>query len=110
MPVGASWDAFSFVFAPQKGATCEVVELLEKNLENLGKVCVRSQLADNFDSPGDGAAGGVGFALRTILGSKSRSGAELVLDKLKFARTEITGRLPIFNTHFTLKFLIFSSF
>lgn len=72
------------VFAPQKGATCEVVELLEKNLENLGKVCVRSQLADNFDSPGDGAAGGVGFALRTILGAKSRSGAELVLDQLKF--------------------------
>ncbi len=72
------------VFGPQKGADSDTVEFLEKSLENLGRVCVDSRLADNFNSPGDGAAGGVGFALRAILGAESRSGAELVLDLLKF--------------------------
>ena len=74
----------AYVFAPQKGASPDTVEFLEKSLENLGSVCVNSKLADNFNSPGDGAAGGVGFALRTILKAKSGSGAELVLDQLKF--------------------------
>ena len=72
------------VFAPQKGADQRTVEFLEKSLKNLSRVCVESGLADNFSSPGDGAAGGVGFALRAILGAESRSGAELVLDQLKF--------------------------
>ena len=72
------------VFAPQKGADEKMVEQLEENLKNLGEVCVKSRIAGNFSSPGDGAAGGLGFALRAILGAKSSSGAELVLDLLKF--------------------------
>ena len=72
------------VFAPQKGADAATVELLEKNLFNFGSCAVAAGIAGDFDSPGDGAAGGVGFALRAFLGAESRSGADLVLDLLAF--------------------------
>lgn len=72
------------VFAPQKGADPAMVRALENNLYNFGLLAVRSNLADNITTPGDGAAGGLGFALRNFLAAKSVSGAELVLDMLKF--------------------------
>jgi len=74
------------VFAPQKGADAQMVEALEKNLYNFGTLSIRSNLADTMDAPGDGAAGGLGFALRNYLKAVSCSGAELVLDLLKFDR------------------------
>ena len=72
------------VFAPQKGADDRMVEILEQNLLNFGKVSVSSGVAANYTSPGDGAAGGVGFALRNFLGAELTSGAELVLDTVGF--------------------------
>ena len=72
------------VFAPQKGADAAMVELLENNLKNFAQLTIDSGLADNFTTPGDGAAGGLGFALRNYLHAKTTSGAELVLDILKF--------------------------
>ena len=72
------------VFAPQKGADPAMVDLLEKNLENFGTLSVKSDMADTIDAPGDGAAGGLGFALRNYLNAVSVSGAELVLSLLEF--------------------------
>ena len=72
------------VFAPQKGADSEMVEVLEKNLFNFGMLSVKSNLADNITTPGDGAAGGLGFALRNYLHAQSMSGAELVLELSRF--------------------------
>ena len=72
------------VFAPQKGADAVMVEALENNLLNFGKVAVSCKIAENFTSAGDGAAGGVGFALRNFLKAELTSGAELVLDTVKF--------------------------
>ncbi|MBR7144679.1 MAG: glycerate kinase [Lentisphaeria bacterium] len=72
------------VFAPQKGADDAMVETLEKNLFNFGMLSVKSDLADNITTPGDGAAGGLGFALRNYLNAEIISGAELVLQLLKF--------------------------
>ena len=62
------------VFGPQKGATPEMVKSLDENL------CHWAELAgDNGEFPGDGAAGGLGFALRKILNGQLISGAELVM-------------------------------
>ena len=61
-----------------------MVETLEKNLFNFGMLSVKSDLADNITTPGDGAAGGLGFALRNYLNAEIISGAELVLQLLKF--------------------------
>ena len=72
------------VFAPQKGADAKCVELLENNLYNFGMLSAEKNLADNITTPGDGAAGGLGFALRNYLKAQSTSGAELVLQLLKF--------------------------
>ena len=74
------------VFAPQKGADEKTVEILENNLFKFGTLAVQSTLADNITSPGDGAAGGLGFALRNFLHAQTLSGAELVLDILQFDR------------------------
>ena len=48
------------VFGPQKGATPEMVEILEQRLHQWA-----SLWHDDGNQPGDGAAGGVGFILRT---------------------------------------------
>ncbi|MBO5923545.1 MAG: glycerate kinase, partial [Lentisphaeria bacterium] len=77
-------DGAARVFAPQKGADEKCVELLEENLRNFGMLSVAKGLADNITTPGDGAAGGLGFALRNYLKAHSTSGAELVLELLKF--------------------------
>lgn len=74
------------VFAPQKGADEKTVEILENNLFQFGTLAVKSSLADNITSHGDGAAGGLGFALRNFLHAQTLSGAELVLDILQFDR------------------------
>ncbi len=65
------------VFGPQKGASPEDVEELERRLAAL------AVLAPYRDLPGAGAAGGLGAALAS-LGGKLVAGAELVLDLIGF--------------------------
>ena len=68
----------SHVYGPQKGATYEMAEEMDHWLENYARLLG----FDPFEK-GTGAAGGLSFALKNILGAKIRSGAEIV--------TEITG-------------------
>ena len=81
------------VFGPQKGATPEMVEMLEHRLRQWA-----SLWQDDGNQPGDGAAGGVGFLLRKLFPHcQTLSGGELVgelagLDKqLVDADLVITG-------------------
>lgn len=46
------------VFGPQKGATPEMVEVLESNLSRLAEVWIGQGFLDTVAAPGDGAAGG----------------------------------------------------
>ena len=64
-------------FAPQKGATPEQVELLERRLAAM------SELAPYAELPGAGAAGGLGAAL-AALGAELVSGAREVLERVHF--------------------------
>ncbi len=79
------------VFGPQKGATPAMVEILDANLKHFAVLW-----DDDGMCAGDGAAGGLGFALRQ-LGGKMESGAELVMretgfyDQLSGADLVITG-------------------
>jgi len=68
------------VFGPQKGATPEIVELLEEGLGNLAEVWMRDGFLEGVESPGDGAAGGLGAGLRAFCGAEMSSGADLVAD------------------------------
>ena len=69
----------SAVFGPQKGASPEMIKILDAGLSKLGEAWIRAGLTDNVEQPGDGAAGGVGAALRICLGAKMESGAMLVM-------------------------------
>jgi len=68
------------VFGSQKGATPEIVELLEGGLANLAGVWQRQGFLDGVESPGDGAAGGLGAGLRAFCNAEMSSGAALVAD------------------------------
>jgi glycerate kinase len=68
------------VFGPQKGARPEMVELLEEGLAVLASVWQRQGFLDGVESPGDGAAGGLGAGLRAFCNAEISSGASLVAD------------------------------
>lgn len=65
------------VFGPQKGATHDVVDRLDRAMEQLAARC--DKLEDAV-LPGSGAAGGLGFGLRAFLGATLLPGAQLVMD------------------------------
>ena len=68
------------VFGPQKGALPDMVTSLDRNLAHFA-----SLLDDDGTCPGDGAAGGLGFALRKVVRAQLCPGAALVMRELKFA-------------------------
>lgn len=85
------------VFAPQKGATPEmVVELDERARQFAEKSALRFGY-DRQDVPGAGAAGGLGYAFLQYMNADCRSGIDLLLDavcfeeQLKDASLIITG-------------------
>ncbi len=69
----------SRVFSPQKGATPQQVEELERGMASYARV-LESTLGRSPDQPGDGAAGGLGAAVRLFLGATSVPGIDWVLD------------------------------
>jgi glycerate kinase len=87
----------SAIFGPQKGATPEMVKILDAGLAKLGNAWIKAGLAKDVEQPGDGAAGGVGAALRICLGAVMESGAMLVMkytgffNRLSEADLIITG-------------------
>lgn len=72
------------VFAPQKGATPEMIPLLEEGLRNLSAVLIRQGMIDRADQPGDGAAGGLGMGLRAFCSARIESGARLAMETTRF--------------------------
>ena len=55
-----------------------MVQELETGIVHFAEVVISSGLADDCTHLGDGAAGGLGFALRTFLHAKTESGATLI--------------------------------
>lgn len=70
------------VYGPQKGASEDDVTLLDKALKHYAEVLDRTADAD---SPGAGAAGGIGFAALVGLGARFRPGIEVLMEELKVA-------------------------
>lgn len=71
----------SAVFGPQKGATPGMVGQMERAMSHYASVVQRAFPDAAPDAPGSGAAGGLGFALRTFLQGKLRPGVEIVLEE-----------------------------
>jgi len=74
------------VYAPQKGATDEQVEFIERGLNNFANVLHESFAKDVRDCEGAGAAGGLGASMMAMFDAQLSSGADLVLDFLEFEK------------------------
>jgi glycerate kinase len=73
------------VFAPQKGASPEDVEVLEERMLKLAARMLNETGVDVTNLPGAGAAGGLGGAFMAYLGAKRISGIQKVLDLYRFS-------------------------
>jgi glycerate kinase len=72
------------VYGPQKGATPEMIPVLDAALTHYAEV-LRTQLgADVADVPGAGAAGGLGAGLLAFCHATLRPGTEMALDATQF--------------------------
>ena len=74
-PTGAS-----HIFGPQKGASPDQVLALDAALAHFADHSARTLGRDLRDSPGSGAAGGMGFAAKAYLNASFRAGVEVVAD------------------------------
>ncbi len=102
-PLGAS-----AVYGPQKGASLETVQELDKALARYSQVMKEYSGKDFAEIPGTGAAGGLALALLTFGRTELRSGVEIIAEatglaeKLDVAGLVITGegqidRSTVFN-------------
>ncbi len=82
----------SYIYGPQKGATPEMVKFLDASLDKFSKVTNKENEAL---APGSGAAGGLGFALKSFLNATLESGIELVLTAIGFEEEVSTADLVI---------------
>jgi glycerate kinase len=74
----------SYVFAPQKGADKQMVELLDQGVKHVCSI-VKEQLGIDLDQvKGGGAAGAMGAGMVAFFNSKLKMGIEVVLDTVKF--------------------------
>ncbi len=72
------------VFAPQKGATPEMVLDLDARAKRFAETSAKHLGRDCQNSPGAGAAGGLGYAFLQYMNAECRSGIELLLDTIHF--------------------------
>ena len=97
----------SAVYGPQKGATPEMVAVLDANLKHFDAVLQRELGKSVGDVPGAGAAGGLGAGLMAFLNAALKPGVEIVIEatklseRMKGADLVITGEGQInFQTVF----------
>ncbi len=85
------------VYGPQKGATPEMVEVLDEALAHYAAVLARDLGMAVQDVPGAGAAGGLGAGLLAFLHAQLRPGVEIVIaatrlrERIRGADLVITG-------------------
>ena len=72
------------VFAPQKGATPEMVQRLDARAKRFAEVSARHFGYDRQHVPGAGAAGGLGYAFLQYMNAECRPGIDLLLDAIGF--------------------------
>ena len=77
-------DGATYTFGKQKGGTPEILDRLEKGMCNYRDVIIKEFGVNPDDTPGTGAAGGLGAALKIFLQAEMKSGIETVLDLINF--------------------------
>jgi glycerate 2-kinase len=73
----------SHIFGPQKGATPDMVAVLDNNLHHFADI-IRNDLGKDIELvPGAGAAGGLGGGLMAFLSAELKRGVDIVLEATK---------------------------
>ncbi|MCM3121649.1 MULTISPECIES: glycerate kinase [Bacillaceae] len=73
----------SHIFGPQKGATAEMIEVLDGNLQHYAEI-IRKDLGKDIEHiSGAGAAGGLGSGLLAFLSADLKRGVDIVLEATK---------------------------
>ena len=88
----------SKIYAPQKGATDEIVREMDEWIKNFSELAIKTihcPLSATCYTEGDGAAGGLGFAFRTFLNGELVPGVNLILDALNIAEDLKTADILI---------------
>ena len=85
----------SHVYGPQKGATPEMIEMLDANLTHFDKILQRDLSKSVGNVPGAGAAGGLGAGLMAFLNASLKSGIEIVTEATQLGKRLIGADLVI---------------
>jgi glycerate kinase len=86
----------SAVFGPQKGATPEMVKVLDENLGHFAQIVRRDLGKDVAEIPGTGASGGLGAGCLAFLDAELKSGVEIVIGATGL-QEKMTGAALVFT-------------
>lgn len=87
----------SAIFGPQKGATPEVIKILDRSLCHFAQIIKRDLGKDVGELPGSGAAGGLGAGLIAFCNAQLKRGIDIIVEavglteKMRGAQLVITG-------------------
>ena len=73
----------TYVYGPQKGVTEDMKKQLDEDMAHFAMVTSETLGNDYHDTPGAGAAGGLGFAFLSYIGATLTPGIELILDAVR---------------------------
>jgi glycerate kinase len=79
-------DGATYVYAPQKGADKEMVEILDQNLRHFNQIAINELNKDPNQISGAGAAGGLGAGLVVFLDAELKAGVDIVLEIIDFEK------------------------
>ena len=88
-------EGAAYVYGPQKGATLEMINILDKGMRQFAVLVESVTGIDPTDIPGSGAAGGLGGAFVAFMNARLCKGADMVLDAVGFDRAIANADLII---------------
>lgn len=83
------------IFAPQKGATAEMVATLDQALQHYAQRVQQELGMDIAHTAGAGAAGGMGAGLLTLPNVQLKAGVQIVIETVRLAQSVVDADLVI---------------
>ena len=96
-------DGASHVYGPQKGATPEMIEVLDECLTHFDNILTETLGRSFNDIPGAGAAGGLGAGLMAFLNAELRLGVDIMIDAVNL-KERVKGAALVFTGEGQLDF------